>query len=373
MIGEVDSASNSHPALKVFYARAIDGIDTDDICHDQDNVTGSLEINGFSLVNPYKTSAISSEDIIERNSHLLKQSDVLLANLSREDYNYVGAIYEIVEAALWHLPIVVYLGQSQLLQRKYLHRYSAFLCDSLDDALLYLSRCCSVDGMQVQVREEIAYYNHIARDYEENIRRAHELAATDPELYRRERTCLRDMLRRYCRGKDVLELGCGDGDWTQYIVEVANSVVCVDSSRNMIRQARKRFRQASHVPHFIHANIFHDDHSVSSCDVVVCYFLLALLPPLLQRKVLAIMREWVNVSGYCLFAEPNMEPQAMTTIGYGRRRFEIRTVESREFIIYKERFASLDLRRLTEACGLEIVYSSEATRYFSFCAARRVE
>lgn len=249
-------------------------------------VNDALSRYGFELVNPFNGLAAGEVDprqVIEENRRLLEQSDVLLANMGRRTYGYVGAVFEIAHAAFLRCPIVVYMGQNDLGGRLYFPHYCGFMCETLDDALQYLWRCCSQTGIDEQLREQMAYYDAVAHVYDDKVREVHRRAVDDSESYMEERTQLQDKLKEHCRGRAVLELGCGDGDWTRFIADVATSVSCVDSSAKMINEAKRRLRRCANRPEFSKANVLSECFAPRTCDVVVCYFLLALLPPVCQK------------------------------------------------------------------------------------------
>ena len=76
-----------------------------------------------------------------------------------------------------------------------------------------------------------AAYNRWAKTYDTDPNRTRELAAT----------VLRE-LNLELSGRDVIEIGCGTGRNTEWLVERAGSVVAMDFSEGMLRQAHARVR-----------------------------------------------------------------------------------------------------------------------------------
>lgn len=76
-----------------------------------------------------------------------------------------------------------------------------------------------------------AYYDEFADWYEDGRDRGYHAMIDDLEV---------DLLHRYVRGKDVLEVGCGTGLVMHRVAERARSVSGIDISSGMLRQARRR-------------------------------------------------------------------------------------------------------------------------------------
>jgi SAM-dependent methyltransferase len=357
--------------LKVYYARAIDDIDYSEILRADLRIQKAINQKGFFLVNPYKKTSISVEqlgNIVDKNTELLKESDVLLADLTIKDYTYIGAIFEIVQAVNFGIPTVICVGNTNYKNRLYLHHYCDFICRTVDEGFEYIWRFLSHDGIEHQLREEEEFYEAIAANYYEESRKTYADKEKDIEKYERERITLREKLEKYCRNKSVLELGCGSGDWTQTITEVAKSVTCIDISTYMINEAKKRLIRSPIQPYFICGDFLDETLSIEPCEVVVSYFTLSLFPPIIQNILLSNMKNWVTTGGYFLFGE-SMQISTISSIGMGRRRIQCRTVGRRDYIIYKDHFSPDRLQALLNMHQFEVFDISSVFRWFAFCCA----
>jgi len=367
------------PALaqttKVYYARAMDDLETAEILRDDASVSRALRNIGLDLVNPYErcrkvntSRHIAAEQIEVANTGMLRQSDVLLANLSRPDYTYIGVIFEIVDAVCNDIPVVAYVGDSPLKDRFYFHQYCHFICTSLDEAIAYLRRCHSAEGLGLQIQDVKEYYDRVAgiSHYRTPKQRDEERHGKG---YDRERQRLEEKLRNYCRHKTVLELGCGTGEWTRHIAEVAKVVGCVESSAQMIRRAEEALTGCVLKPDVIQGDFLDESLSLDRHDVIVCYFLLSILPPPLQKLLLRRIRDWMTTEGIVLCAEA-IQVSSTPSIGFGRRRIQRREVEGEAFMMYKEYFTPRQMAELLEGNGFQVVHLPEDSRWFAFCAAR---
>lgn len=192
--------------------------------------------------------------------------------------------------------------------------------------------------------------------------------------YFAERECLKDRSYTYCGGGDVLELGCGVGEWTQFIAARARSVTCVDSSSAMLARAAERTREAHCQPIFMQADILGDCPLVVSYnyDVIVCYFLLSILPPPAQAELISRIKRWLRPGGTLIIAE-SLHMARLPCLGLGRKRFQRRSGGSREYLIYKERLSAKQIDGLLGRHGFRTCELSEQHRWFLFVAARQEE
>jgi len=358
--------------LHVYYARAMDELSEADILQDDHHTTQLLQRRGLSLSNPFSGRSANAPDVfaatVLRNHQLLKNSGAVLVNLARPHYSYVGAIFEIAEAACLGYPVVAFCEDSEIKRRIYLQHYCEFICSTADAAIEYLWRCHTPEGIKLQLKEMQQYYENIASCYEEKSRTQYSEKETNGGSYEQERTDLQKRLREYCCGKTVLELGCGTGDWTRHIVQKAKSVTCTDSSASMLEAARKTLNAGPLVPSFVQADVLDRDLCFPRYDVVVAYFFLSILPPPCQATLLGRIHEWLRPKGVLLCAE-SQRIALLDSSGYGRRRLQFREANGRQFVLFKEHFSSLDMELLLKRNGYNVSDSIAQNKWFAFCAA----
>jgi len=362
----------SKSKLNVYYARAMDAIDRYRIIEDDKLVKTELARREFSTVNPYVERVIQIEQanqIVKNNLGLLKKSNVLLANLSIQNYTYIGVVFEIVQAAKLGIPIIAYIGESNLSNRYYLHAFCDFICNTIDEAVEYIWRCWTFEGIIEQIKEEKEFYDTIATQPGKTTRKPYKNKEQDIDRYKKERAQLRNTLRDYCRDKNVLELGCGTGEWTKVIAEVAKSVICIESSLNMIKRAKERLGTSPIQPDFIHGDFFDETLSIKACDVIVSYFTLSFLPPLAQNELLSIMKKFVHEDGFFLFGE-SIQVSALPSIGLGRQRIQTRKACGKKYTIYKEHFDPYHFQKVLALNDFKIIDLPFDVKWFIFCSAQ---
>jgi len=84
----------------------------------------------------------------------------------------------------------------------------------------------------------VTYYNRVASSYEQKTWHSRSSSKHD---YLTTRNVLLQVLSTRNWGR-VLDVGCGDGAWTKFVLPYAEEVIGMDIARNMIIEAKKRFR-----------------------------------------------------------------------------------------------------------------------------------
>lgn len=130
---------------RIYFARAIDGIDKAERDSLVQQVSQELGACGLEIVDPVAmfedtSSAEQADAIVVSDLAILKASDGVLMDLSRISHFYVGCICELVYAHMWHIPAVVYVGDSALGRRPWLQYHADLILRERKDAIAALSR-----------------------------------------------------------------------------------------------------------------------------------------------------------------------------------------------------------------------------------------
>ncbi len=104
----------------VYYCRAMDGLDTDEIEKEYNYVQEKLSDKGRILVNPFsktehrnlKLNKTNSELVVADNLDGISKSDCVIVNLSIKDHLYIGCIAEMVYAKEKGCYVIVISGDS---------------------------------------------------------------------------------------------------------------------------------------------------------------------------------------------------------------------------------------------------------------------
>lgn len=80
------------------------------------------------------------------------------------------------------------------------------------------------------------YYRRRAEEYEEIYRQ-------DDPIRQEEQRKIADTIKSVLKGRNVIEIACGTGYWTQFISETAQSIVATDAVQGVLKVAeRKQYR-----------------------------------------------------------------------------------------------------------------------------------
>lgn len=370
MVRDPNAEGEQNRTLSVYYARAMDAAEEDDLHADDASVRDAMEKAGFRIVNPYLGEAevpIDSQGLVEGNSAIMAEASVLVANLSRPHYAYVGVWFEMAEAYARRIPVVAWVGSTGYERHHYLKAHCEFIGEDVETVVEYLSRACTPAGVAAQLAEAQAYYDAIAGSYGRTARKTYPGGRNAQYVLERDR--LAERLVESCCGKRVLELGCGDGDWTASIAKSARQVCCVDASPSMIAHAKKRLVSAPIQPQFIQCDVFDRAMRFDGYDVIVVFFLLGFMPRRAQRALLSRIRGACDVGAVVLFAE-SVRQSAEPSRGLDAVRLQARNFEGRRFVICKEVFSGRALASRVSSAGLEVVEELRPASWFSFCTAK---
>jgi SAM-dependent methyltransferase len=107
-----------------------------------------------------------------------------------------------------------------------------------------------------------AYYASRAREYE----RVYGKPERQADLAR-----LRNVLPELLAGRDVLEIACGTGYWTQYVAARAKSVFVTDINEEVLELARRKSYPSGNVS-FAHLDIYADEQPPGPFDAGLAAF-----------------------------------------------------------------------------------------------------
>lgn len=355
------------PELAVYLARAMDAISPKEIIRNDENYTKLLKSIGGIVINPYKQRNQNPiEDgltVSQFDLEQLMKSDIVLADLSIPGYQYVGCLFEIVHAAIHDIPVILVEGERDFHNRYFIQAYCEYIAKTQVEAVEYIRRSFTKEGIEEQMNEMYHYYDKIANSYNENHGKTD---AQNNTRYGQERENLRMIIEKHAKGK-TLQIGIGTGDWTETICETADWVVGIDQSKNMIDQARKNLASYRNVD-LIHGDIFNNEIKNGPFNCIVIYFLLSLLPSYMQQRLLNLVTKILKPGGL-LIAADTRKMRDIPSIGLGRLRLQRRESGNQVFTLYKEHFFGDSLVKLLKKKGFKIIDSSEKSVWFSWAVS----
>lgn len=106
--------------MKVYYCRAMDGIEFDIISKEYEFVRKRLSEKGYCLINDFNQSNYeklpitveNSKRVVQSNLINLATSDVVIVNLSIPNHSYIGCVGEMIYAKQKGIRVITIVGES---------------------------------------------------------------------------------------------------------------------------------------------------------------------------------------------------------------------------------------------------------------------
>ncbi len=350
--------------LKVFFSRAIDGINPNEVKAWETDVRNAIASLGMAISNPFRMNdprrnRISGiEEIVTDDLSILASSDIVLADLSLPRRSYVGAIFELARASELGKPIYAWVGDSGNEKRIWLKYHAAAVCKDFRALLDILYLTYTREGRKANADEVLAYYSAIAQEYEEN---ETDTALLDVDAgtaaqYAKESHDLRQWVEGLTLTGTVIDLGSGTGRWVPIWATRASRVVCVDASSEMLRISCKN-NTLPNVEH--HQGDLLDKKWIESLfdqlgeiNTVVLGFRLSLLAFTQEHELLVLLRQVVPRRTQLVLFDRQSTVFSSTELF---SRIEIQHLlhpgQSREFRICTRNFLPVDAHRALTAFG----------------------
>ena len=180
-------------------------------------------------------------------------------------------------------------------------------------------------------------------------------------------------LRRYLQeiysGKDVLELACGTGYWTQEIAKTCNSVIAVDASQEVLDiAARKPYENAS--PQFIQDDVYELGQTEGVFDAGLAAFWWSHIPVSRRKSFLDHFHHRLQPGALVCFVDNQYVEGSSTPIG--RTDADGNTYQTRcladgtTYEVMKNFPSENELREVLDGVAKDITYHS--FHYFWTCA-----
>ena len=165
------------------------------------------------------------------------------------------------------------------------------------------------ENLQPILEEQKAYYRARAKEYDQWFYRRgrYDLGPAHTKQWEAEAGEVRRALTEVNLTGHVLDMAAGTGIWTQDLVQTAEHVTALDSSREMIELNRQRV-QSSNVTYTV-ADLFYWQ-PVIAYDAVFMGFWLSHVPPAQLYEFIGTMVGALKSGGKIFFVDSLMEPSA---------------------------------------------------------------
>jgi demethylmenaquinone methyltransferase/2-methoxy-6-polyprenyl-1,4-benzoquinol methylase len=167
----------------------------------------------------------------------------------------------------------------------------------------------NIDDHSALLREQVAYYQDRAHEYDEWFFRQGRYDR-GPELNQqwfREVEEVRRQLSAFKPEGSVLELACGTGIWTEQLLRHATHITAVDAASEML--AIHRARMQSSAIQYVQADIF-DWIPTEQYDAVFFGFWLSHIPPERLESFWSLVGTAVKPQGRVFFVDSQYEPMS---------------------------------------------------------------
>lgn len=186
------------------------------------------------------------------------------------------------------------------------------------------------------------YYSKRAKEYEAIYHR--------PNTVRlQEQNFIAEYIRKSMKGRYVLELACGTGYWTKYLLGIAKKIQATDISPQMLEIASKRYSYHSSIQ-FLLADAYDPPKSIPPFTGVMANFWLSHIPKRKISSFLKTLHSRVMRNAFILFVDNVFQRDIGGTLI--RKKDQVDTWKKRQlengekYTILKNYYAKKQLRAI---------------------------
>jgi glycosyltransferase involved in cell wall biosynthesis/SAM-dependent methyltransferase len=159
-------------------------------------------------------------------------------------------------------------------------------------------------------------------------------------------------------GRDVLEVGCGEGYGSAFLAERARSVVAFDASGDAIMHARKKYGAAARFEQMTVRSFF-EAGPEAAFDMIVAFELIEHIPPEDQALLIDGIRHALRPGGIALISTP--DKLLYTDVRLAKNPFHVREYYRDEFVAeLKARFPEVRIYEQALLTGCAVVAPGDA-------------
>jgi SAM-dependent methyltransferase len=165
------------------------------------------------------------------------------------------------------------------------------------------------ETIQGLLQQQVRYYDDRAEEFEDCYYRrgAHDMGPEFNRTYFEETAKLEGFVTDLPIGGRVLELACGTGLWTRWLVPKANHLLALDASEKMLQINRSRFAK-DRVSH-VRADLFGWEPAAGSTfDAIFIGFFLSHIPAGMFEGFWSKLKRWLAPDGFVAFCDDRDGP-----------------------------------------------------------------
>lgn len=213
------------------------------------------------------------------------------------------------------------------------------------------------------LHEQLAYYRAEAQEYDE-------VTGGNKEL-RGAFALARDLLLQSGPFEEVLELACGTGVWTRFLIQIGKHVTALDAAPEMIALSQQKLGNA---PVSYHEVDLFQWEPEQAYDLVFFANWLSHVPPKDLDAFLHKVSRAVGQDGHMVIIDqstPMPEDQQIMKDGEGGKIYARRTLlDGRAFTIIKAFYDEMALQKKLTALGFEVAISRLSKSFFYLSAKK---
>ena len=153
--------------LKVFYSQPMDFLTKASIRQRLRTLRNRTKPLAVEIVAPYEDekerdlhqnpmSRREAQDIVKKNLDALGTSDMLVANVSQENRQAIGMLFEIAHARFLNKFIVIYAGKSSIGKQLWIQAYANVICSSWNEVVDTIHQRIQVRDLDRNGRTSVA-------------------------------------------------------------------------------------------------------------------------------------------------------------------------------------------------------------------------
>jgi SAM-dependent methyltransferase len=214
-----------------------------------------------------------------------------------------------------------------------------------------------LSGQEIEIEDTKRYYAARAKEYDRTAGYENPIS----EMFRKR---MKTQFKKAFKGRNVLEIACGTGYWTQILASTASTVLATDINEDMLRLARCKFKGIENV-HFKKANAYTLDGVKGPFNGAFSHWWWSHVPKAQLRTFLENLHNKLEPGALVLFSDHlvSNEPQRWTN-SRGDNLEERALENGRRFRIIKNCPSQYEVKAVLKGIARNIRFKEYAEGYW---------